>query len=88
MTELGKKIDDYVETREYWDLAHKYMRYAASGAVPYIFCPNDETELVITAKPSGMGLPALKCFTCGTVYNVGLHVWNQMKQNLKEADDE
>lgn len=88
MSEIGKKVRDYAESRPYWEKIHKYFNYAANEAVPYIKCPNDDTDLVVVTKSTGLGLPALKCLTCGTVFNIGKHVWKQIDQNLKEADDE
>lgn len=88
MSSFEDKVRDYAESRPYWEKIHKYFRYAANDAVPYIKCANgDDTDLVVVAKSTGEGLPALKCFTCGTVFNIGKAVWDQIDQNLREADD-
>ena len=68
-----------------WALLHDYQAKAELGLVPAILCPDDEAPCVGYANPEN-GEPALRCIECNSVFRIGLHVFEQMKANLREID--
>lgn len=65
---------------EKWPLVHTYRRAVAQGKALPIRCPDCETEMVPVVDADQE--PALKCFTCRSVFNIGLYVYDQMLNAL------
>lgn len=66
-----------------WPAMHAYRKAVGMGEAPAILCPEDEAELVpVVGKNS---LPALRCLSCGIVWEPGLHVWDQITANIGEV---
>ena len=83
-----KAVENWFVERYKWDLAHAYFRYAANGKVPYVYCPEDQTELVLVARGGFGGEPALRCMTCLAVYTISVPMWDAMQDNMKEANEQ
>lgn len=75
-----------METREKWNLVHLYRRYASLGAVPEIMCPECDDDVSPVVDKDGN--PALQCFRCRVITHLGLHVYDQMRANIKEFDNQ
>lgn len=69
-----------------WLAIHTYRRASARGLVPAILCPECDSELVpVVGKDSD---PELKCLSCRIVFDIGLHVWDQINANIHELADD
>jgi len=61
-----------------WPLIHEYRRMVSSGEAREIRCPDCGFELVPVVASDGD--PALRCFSCMTVFNIGSGVYDQIKK--------
>lgn len=75
-----------------WPALHAYRTAVANGDAPAIKCPDcgDEMHPVVARS----GDPAMRCFSCRAVFEIGLRTWDQIAanigevaQNIKEKND-
>lgn len=65
-----------------WPAIHAYRKMVAMDRAPAILCPDCRGELVpVVGQDSD---PELKCLACGTVFDIGLRTWDQIRANISE----
>lgn len=75
-----------MEQRDKWNLVHRYRTLVALDVLPPVKCPECQGEMVPVVDTDDN--PALQCFECASTTHIGLHVYDQMKRNIKEVEDE
>lgn len=65
-----------------WQIVHNFRRCVEEGHAAPLLCPEDEN--ILHASPDKDGEPVFKCYYCGTVYNPGLKIWDQITAIVKE----
>lgn len=68
---------------EKWATLHAYRTAVAHGDAPEIKCPDCDTPVVPVVGRRDE--PALKCFSCRTVFGIGAHVWDQIGENIHDV---
>lgn len=66
-----------------WPIIHEYRRAVANGKALPVLCPDCKGELVPVAGRDDE--PALRCLSCRVVFELGLHVWDQIKNALRDV---
>lgn len=72
--------------RDKWDMIHRYRTLVVNDVLPPINCPECDCEMVPVVDTDDS--PALQCLGCMSTTHIGLLIWDQIKANIKEVENE